>query len=133
MASQCSLPVHWETGPFPEQFLNKGKEPVTIAKSAEVGCTGAKKIELLTSMATQPRSSVTSLKSSLTCVLTAGYHCVGKTDRRVLSPHRFPSCAFLFCCGDVYLWLLLFLLVTFPNFIFCKSFLSYRAINIWLL
>lgn len=32
-----------ETGPFPEQFLNKGKEPVTIAKSAEVGCTGAKK------------------------------------------------------------------------------------------
>lgn len=121
-----------EIGPFPGQFLNKGKEPVTIARSVE-GRAQELKLELLTSMATQPRFSVTSLKGSLTCVLTAGYHWVGQTDWRVLSPHGFPSCAFLFCCGDVYLWLLFFLLVTFSDFIFYKPFLSYRVINIWLL
>lgn len=113
-----------EAGPFPEQFPNKGKEPVTIARSAEEGTQELKKSSF-TSMATHCRSSITSQKGSLTCVLMQITSMLGQEGRLVSDTWISLMCFSFFCCGCVYLLCCSFSFSHFLTLCFSSHFISY--------
>ena len=128
---QCGLTMQCvgkEGGPFPEHFLNKG----TCHHGQECwgGYTGSEEIELVTSMATHTPGPALHLWEAPSPVCLCRLP-ISRTEMRgVLLTPRFPSWASLsllwrclFCCSFSFSYFLT---------LFFKSFLSYRAINIWL-
>lgn len=123
--------VHWEGGSVVSRAVSEQRRGnCHHCQECWGGYTGFKEIELVTSMATHPRSSLMSLKSSLTCVYLCRWPLSQTEMRGFLLTPRFPSCASPVFAVEI-LILLLFLFFFFLT-LFLKSFLSYRTLNIWL-
>lgn len=128
---QCGLTMQCvgkEEGPFPEHFLNKG----TCHHGQECwgGYTGSEEIELVTSIQHTPQvQHCISEKLPHPCAC-ADYPCPGQKWEGSFWHLDFPHglllsllWRYLFCCSFSFSYFLT---------LFFKSFLSYRAINIWL-
>lgn len=129
-AFQC---IGKEAGLIPEHFPNKGKEPVTIARSAEGSTQELKKssFSLPWQHTPGPASHLCKAPSPVcVCRLPACWAEMGGVALTWPDTHISLMC-FSFFAMEIFI-VVAFCLFSFSDFMFCKSFLSYRAINIWL-